>query len=225
MSGYRSDLNIRLGQMPEIKDNPQVFTELQQVYNAIHLLNAALNDVRRNFADVERDTPGWESFTFEGRSFWAPAANNVKAGDLVTMKGSQFVQGIKGHSEDTILSYRCIRWGRAVQTIRRVTSAVEFGMCLEDSSGGLAHIGWPAAIVEVSGIPVGELGYGRVTSSGDPKIYSNAPYDNYYPVGRVVAPNAILLQPNIMTTVEITRTVRDRDRCGSDGGGGGDGGN
>lgn len=212
MSGYSSDLNIRLGQMPEIKDSPAVFNELQGVYNAIHLLNAALNDVRRNFAAVDRSTPGWESFTFEGRSFWAPAANNVKAGDLVTMEGSQFVQGIKGRrlvmEEGPVRCFGTSR--RAAKDITYDYNAFDFGFCLEETSDGLAHIGWPAAIVELEGLNVGDLAFAR---AGDPKIYSNRADPTFFPVGRVVAPDALLLIHNISDTFVIKTYVSFWDNC------------
>lgn len=221
MSGYSSDLNIRLGQMPEIKDNPPVFNELQTVYNAIHLLNAALNDVRRNFAAVDRDTLAWESFTAEGRSFWAPAVNGIKAGDLVKLDdgASQWTKGIKGTraviSTGKLICRDRFRSAGIPETVR--TDAREFGFCLEETTDGLAHIAWPPFIVELQGLAVGSLAYG---TTSDGRIFNNAPTSNYFPVGRIVAPNALLLQHNMSVTEERTRSV-SYYRSGCWGGGGG----
>lgn len=221
MSGYSSDLNIRLGQMPEIKDAPEVFNELQSVYNAIHLLNAALNDVRRNFAAVDRSTPGWESFTAEGRSFWAPAADNIKAGELVKLAdgASQWTKGVKGTSSvistGKLFCHDRFKSAHIPETVR--TEANEFGFCLEETSNGLAHIGWPPFIVELEGLSVGSLAYG---TTNDGRIFNNAPTNNYFPIGRIVAPDALLLQHGMGIIEKRNRRV-SYYRSGCFGGGGG----
>lgn len=45
IGGYRSPVNIGLGQVPTTQD-PAIFTEMTEVYNAIHLLNQYLDQLR-----------------------------------------------------------------------------------------------------------------------------------------------------------------------------------
>lgn len=51
ISGYRSPVDLGLSRVP-LTNNPELFDELTQVYNAIHLLNQYLDDLR-NIASGE----------------------------------------------------------------------------------------------------------------------------------------------------------------------------
>jgi hypothetical protein len=196
---YSSDLNIRIGQMPEIKDNPQVFNELQQVYNALHLLNSAVSSLRGRGGECRPDNADdwepWETFNFECKSFWAPASNSVKQGNLVRFGSSQFIPGISGKMTTTHTGTKlnCAgsgSSGRAWYEDQVEITVDMFGFCIEDTVDGYAHIAWPPFIVELSGLSFGDEAFG---TTSDGRIYSNSPTANYYPVGRIVAPNALML--------------------------------
>lgn len=210
MSGYSSNLNLRIGQMPEIKDNPAIFSELQRIYNALHLLNASMDNLRDRATD--RDTPPWESFSWEGRSFWAPAANNVGQGDLVKLEGSQWIPGIRGRSDESEGFGLTCSGGRAWLDTTANAQAFDFGFCVEGTEDGLAHIAWPPFIVELEGVGVGELAYGK---TNDGRIFSNSPTGSFFPVGIVVAPNALLLQHNMHVQAAGRKYVSFNQHCGS----------
>lgn len=73
-------LNIRLGESPNVED-PIVGVELQQVYNALHLLSNYMAALRENLESSDGQTPA-ESVRFR-REFWNIAAQDIVQGAIV----------------------------------------------------------------------------------------------------------------------------------------------
>lgn len=81
--GYRSPLNLRLPQMPQVADDV-MFSELLSLYNACHALNAYLDQIRLILEGGKSDDPPSESLRFT-RSFWIEAATSISAGSVISL--------------------------------------------------------------------------------------------------------------------------------------------
>lgn len=81
---YKSDIDLGLGLVPEIKDNPQVFIELQGIYNALHTLSASVSNVAGTFDASDPDSDPSKVAGFKTRSFWVDSGDSIKAGDIVS---------------------------------------------------------------------------------------------------------------------------------------------
>jgi hypothetical protein len=82
MGGYRSPVDLGIGQQPQTSD-PEVFNQMVEVYNAIHLLNQYLDQLR-----VTAEGGGGSGQTPEqsmpfNRFFVAPALQVITAGSPV----------------------------------------------------------------------------------------------------------------------------------------------
>lgn len=75
-----SDLNLHLGQSPTFLD-PNLTPELQQVYNAIHILGEYLGALKTNIISDPNQPPDI-SVRFR-RTFWATAAQAISVGAIV----------------------------------------------------------------------------------------------------------------------------------------------
>lgn len=85
--GYRSPLNLDLGQLPKTQD-PVLFQEMIPVYNAIHTLNAYLDRLRLSLEGGDPDKPPSEEMRFV-RGFWADAGEDISQGKIITMIGGK----------------------------------------------------------------------------------------------------------------------------------------
>lgn len=86
-----SDINIRLGQSPDIKD-PALNYEFQLVFNALHLLSAYLNTLKDNLESAPGQNPA-ESIRFR-RRFWAPALQPIAIGAVCCAYGTGIINGV-----------------------------------------------------------------------------------------------------------------------------------
>ncbi|MCY1426622.1 hypothetical protein D3C87_600910 [compost metagenome] len=82
IGGYRSPVDLGLGQVP-LTEDPLIFNEMTEVYNAIHLLNAYLDQLRviAEGGGGSGQSPA-DSMPFN-RFFVAPALVAISAGDIV----------------------------------------------------------------------------------------------------------------------------------------------
>lgn len=104
-----SSINLRLGERPKTSD-PKLNFELQGVYNALHILNAYLDNIRNELEGTDEGTPA-DNLKFR-RNFKAVAAQAVEAGDIVSL-------------DDT---------GKVVKGIHRLGGSYSFG-----SSGSVSY--------------------------------------------------------------------------------------
>lgn len=86
-----TDLNIRLGQVPDIKD-PALNTEFQAVFNSLHLLSQYLGVLRENLESAPGQTPD-VSLRFR-RRFSAIALQNIAVGAVVSAYAGGIVNGV-----------------------------------------------------------------------------------------------------------------------------------
>lgn len=86
-----SKVNIRLGQSPDIK-NPQLNSEFQLIFNALHLLSGYLDVLRQNLESADGQTPS-ESVRFR-RTFWGTALQDISVGAVVSVYQNGIINGV-----------------------------------------------------------------------------------------------------------------------------------
>lgn len=84
-------LDIKLGQSPNIND-PATNVEVQQIYNALHLLSEYMAVLRENLESADGQTPS-ESIRFR-RTFWAPAGQAIALGAVVSCFDNVVFNGV-----------------------------------------------------------------------------------------------------------------------------------
>lgn len=169
-SGYRSPINLNLSQLPTSTD-PAIFNALLDVYNAIHILNAALDSIRENIFGDNKDMAPDESMRFI-RTLWLPTTETVVVGDCVRWNGNG--EGV--------------RLGQATSTTMFVLSAGE--------PGDIVHLGIGPAVIKIEGAPVGK--YYWVSDDNTPvrgKILDTGELDYSCIIGRCFHPDYILFNP------------------------------
>lgn len=90
--GYKSPVNIGLPRSPVIADD-QTFQEMLPIYNAIHLLNAYLDEIRKVLEGGDLTDPPDVNMGFM-RSFWVEAPFDVEPGLIVSMRFGKVVKGV-----------------------------------------------------------------------------------------------------------------------------------
>ena len=166
ISGYNSPVDLGLGRVPQTGD-PELFSEMTEVYNAIHLLAAYMDKVRAGATGGSGADPA-EAMPF-ARFFPGVALQAITAGDLVCPSSITGENGI-------------IKGGLAHL---RTSSAPEcnfVGVALADAAlGELVRVGVGPAIREVPGSLSGQRiwGYAGLTTSGvkagNGQIYTTQP--------------------------------------------------
>lgn len=88
---YRSEIDIKLGLLPTIK-NEELLGDMVDLYNACHILNQGLSHVIKSVRDMTSgEGEPWETARHM-KFINAPAAMSIKTGDLVTLTDlSKFV--------------------------------------------------------------------------------------------------------------------------------------
>lgn len=92
MSGYRSPVDLKLARTPDIED-PELFEELTQVFNSIHLINAYLDRLRLAIGGGGSGQTPAETLPFS-RFFVATALQDIEAGDLIAPSGIAGQNGV-----------------------------------------------------------------------------------------------------------------------------------
>lgn len=138
--GYRSPVNLGLPQIPQVED-PQMFTQLMLVYNAIHSLNAYLDSLRLALEGGDPTQKPSESMRFL-RSFWIPAAGTITAGQVIAIRDGKAVLGADK------------------RTIGGKVSSYLTGIAHSDAAEGeVVRFGVGPGVLEVSGFRAGGLVY------------------------------------------------------------------
>ena len=143
--GYKSPINLGLGQMPKT-DNSDIFPEMVEVYNAIHLLNAYLDNLRDQFDIGKKGSPPDEQLPFK-HGLWGRARTDIKAGEVVTYDGA---------ADDIHLG--------VILTMKR-TAVPPYGFALTDAKEGeQVQMGIGPAIIKV-----GDIKRHEALWAGDPE--------------------------------------------------------
>lgn len=179
---YYSRLNIRLGIIPVL---PSEFNALQgtfqEIYNGLHLINAATDAAVGVLTPPEVDDEPTESFGFQLKMFFAPVRDDITApGHIVHMPIGESIYrpGAEGYIAGSV----------------KVSGpwAITLGTRQEDS--GLILLGVPPAIVPL-GAP-GSVGDVVVTANdGIPVVGESG--SEFWPIGRVIKEGYALLIPNM----------------------------
>lgn len=176
--GYRSDVNIRIPLIPEIEDQ-ELYPIFQQVFNALHMLNSALNSAG-TFKTPGINDKLSDSFGFSDRVFWARCAGDVTKGKIVRP------------ADDTWrLGARALDLLKPNGTSRKI--AAPFGLTLSDQQEGKILIGYPPAIIESPGIDADLIGKRVYTDNSGVLAFPVEVKNEDVPVGLVVESDYILL--------------------------------
>lgn len=94
--GYRSPINLGLPQVPQAT-NEEDFAQYLLMYNAIHMLNAYLDQIRLVLEGGNPEDKPSDSMRFM-RSFWVEADVDIAAGAIITVINNKGVLGAKRRS-------------------------------------------------------------------------------------------------------------------------------
>lgn len=158
-----SDLNIRLGQSPDIKD-PALNSEFQQVFNALHLLSQYMGLLRENLESAPGQTPA-ESVRFR-RTYWAPALQDIAVGAICSAYGTGIVNGVATNlPASTMID--------PVVSINSTGSRSRYGLIQQQhfvaltaaTAGQLVNVGVGPGIIQVAGAKCGKIIWGVAAQS------------------------------------------------------------
>lgn len=144
INGYRSPVDLGIGQVPLTTD-PELFSEMTEVYNAIHLLNQYLDQLRvvAEGGGGSGQSPS-ESMPFN-RFYVAPALQNISAGQIVSPSSIPGQNGI-------------VRGCLANDYSSSAPNANFTGVALIDAVIGQdVRVGIGPAILEIPGAVAGQL--------------------------------------------------------------------
>lgn len=130
--GYRSPIDLGIGRMPKTQ-NAENFAEMVEVYNALHVLNAYLDNIRGAIDVGIKDAPLEEQFPFKS-GYWGTAYESINTGDVVHIDHESILVkvGLIVDGDDT---------GRA-----------GYGLALNDAAEGEpVQVGVPPAVIRVDG--------------------------------------------------------------------------
>lgn len=172
---YNSDIDLRLGETPKT-DDPKLFADMIDVYNAIHILSQYLNTSMKNQGSGDENTPSWDAMPFRDY-FYTEAARSITKGSVITViEYAQFSNERYGANPYTIKGamngaagfgmnykkYSGTKW--ASPNFTGIT-----GIALNDAEPGqLVKMGIGPAIIKMEGVELGE------------PIFAYAAW-NYYP--------------------------------------------
>lgn len=152
-------LDIKLGESPNITD-PAVNVEVQQIYNALHLLSNYMAALRENLESSDGQTPA-ESIRFR-RTFWAPAGQTIAVGAVVSCFNSAVFNGIYsrnpvvGGYDDSGVSVGS-SGSRAFFNVDQIS----FGIAISAANPGeLVHVGIGPGVLQFPGAKSGQLVWG-----------------------------------------------------------------
>lgn len=194
-NAYESRINLRLPAKAPV-DDAKLFPAFQNLHNAVHTLNAAFDqtvDIISPPADSSKNPDG---FSFRMQSFWATIApgETFETGKPATLQSDGFHMGAFGVSLGT---------GNPTMTL-------PYGFVLEiDDENSLAMLGWPPAIIEVTGVVIGDVLYARENdgaflikniADGLPGRSDGVDGNKFHPIGYCTLPEQILLALNLIRT-------------------------
>ena len=144
IGGYRSPVDLGLGQVP-ITQDPEIFNEMTDVYNAIHLLNAYLDQLRVIAEGGGGSGQSPEDSMPFNRFYVATALVDITAGQVV--------------SPSSITGENGIRLGALANNFAQSNQTANFcGIALIDALAGEdVRVGVGPASLEVPGAVSGQL--------------------------------------------------------------------
>ena len=165
-------LNIRLGQSPEYK-NPQLDTDLQQMYNALHLLSQYMDVLRENLESAPGQTPA-EAVRFR-RAFWGVAGQNIAEGAIVSAYNHQIINGVLCNQGPAYIDDGGVSIGSTgTRDYLGVIPLQAFIALTSANAGELVRVGVGPGITQVTGAKCGQLIWASDSRSIDSYRNANA---------------------------------------------------
>lgn len=158
-----SDLDIKLGQSPDIKD-PALNYEFQLIFNSLHLLSQYMNLLKDNLESAPGQSPS-ESVRFR-RRFWAVAGQDIAIGSVVSTYNNQIVNGIATTQPVPAMVDSAVTIGSTgTRTLFGLVQQQFFIALTAAAAGQLVQLGVGPGILQVSNAKCGQLvwGVGAVT--------------------------------------------------------------
>lgn len=192
---YESRIDLRLPLKAPVSD-PELFPAVQNLHNALHTLNAAFNQTVDVISAPKDETKNSASFSFRLQSFWGTIApgQTFEIGKPATLQSDGFHMGAFGVS---------LGAGNPTMTL-------PYGFVLDiDTENSLALLGWPPAIIETSGIVIGDVLYARENdgafliknmADGLPGGSDGVDGNKFHPIGYCIFPDQTLLSLSLIRT-------------------------
>lgn len=138
-SGYKSKVDIGLGRMPKMQD-PVLYPEMVEIYNAIHTLNSYVDVVREGSEIGKKGETLDKQMPFKS-GYWGIAYHDLKAGDQVCYTADGIRKGVQMRSS----SRTTLNWGIALNDAKE---------------GEEVQMGVPPAVINVPGVKLNEVIHG-----------------------------------------------------------------
>ena len=150
-----SKINIRLGQSPEYR-NPEVDMDLQQTYNALHLLSQYLDVLRENLESAPGQNPA-ESIRFR-RRFWGPAGQKIVQGAIVSSLDGKLVNGVLSNDAPAYIDDGGVSIGSTGTRDYLGMKALQFFVALTDAEPDeLVQVGVGPGVSQITGTKCGQI--------------------------------------------------------------------
>lgn len=186
-------LDIKLGESPNITD-PAVNVEVQQIYNALHLLSNYMAVLRENLESADGQTPA-ESIRFR-RTFWAPAGQAIAVGAVVSCFDGAVFNGV--YTRDPPVGGYYDSADSIGSTGNRTffnVDVISFGIAISAANPGeLVRIGIGPGVLEFPGAKAGQLIWGVDAQSIYTEREANTSDQHYTGVRHLVNNGGLYLQ-------------------------------
>lgn len=152
-------LNIRLSQSPEYQD-PRVYTDLQQMYNALHLLSQYMDVLRENLESAPGQTPS-ESIRFR-RTFWGIAKQPISQGAIVSGSTGGLYNGVGSNEVQNPVSVEIQSQlnGTGNRRTWGLVNIQQFIALTDGAVGELVQVGVGPGVSQITGAKCGQLVWG-----------------------------------------------------------------
>lgn len=176
---YTSKVNIRLGEVPKTTDG-EIFADLVDIYNAIHILAQYVNQLAGQ-GNPDEDTLVWDSIPWKN-SFWYPAKQNIKAGEVVCFQTDGMYKGCTWEVVQKITGSSGAHTGPLSQANAFAASgglAALWGIALSDAAPGKkVRVGVGPATIKLTGCKAGDFVYGVGTrDANSPFMYGFSAFE------------------------------------------------
>lgn len=190
-AGY--ELNLRLGQSPDVKD-PAINFELQQVYNSIKTLGQYLDILRVNLESAPGQDPS-QSVRFR-RTFWATALQNIAVGAVVSSYQNGIINGVMVSPYPAVYDDSAVTIGstgsRDTVGVKQLQSFIALTAA---SVGEQVQVGVGPGIIRLTGVKCGQIVWGVGALSFNTYRNANAYFQWFY--GSTLVNNGGLYLNNI----------------------------
>lgn len=152
-------LDIKLGESPNVAD-PIVNVELQQIYNALHLLGNYMSALRENLESADGQTPA-ESLRFR-RTYWGTAGQAILPGSVVSGFNGLIYNGVSSRNPPVAFyDDSAVTIGSTGNRTFFGLSQLGFGIALTAAAPGeLVQVGVGPGVLQVGSAKCGQIIWG-----------------------------------------------------------------